>query len=165
MHWTGSVRVPIVSVERYVAKVWAGPPNGSAARIGASRTLPGDGPRRSPVPLRMRSDEELVRRFRAGDEDAFRVIHDRYRARLFAFARQMLRGSPQDAEEALQDVFVRAHAALRTDARDVSLRAWLYRIAHNRCIDELRRPAPPSPESLALLHPPPEDPIAATLRR
>jgi len=131
----------------------------------ASNGSPASGPRRSPVPLRLRSDEELVRRFRAGDEDAFRVIHDRYRARLFVYARQMLRGSPQDAEEALQDAFVRAHAALRTDARDVSLRAWLYRIVHNRCIDELRRPEPPSPESLALLHPPPEDPIAATLRR
>jgi RNA polymerase sigma factor (sigma-70 family) len=126
---------------------------------------PADGTRRSPVPLRVRSDEELVRRFRAGDEDAFRVIHDRYRARLLAYARQMLRGSRQDAEDALQDVFVRAHAGLRTDARDVSLRAWLYRIAHNRCIDELRRPQPPSPESLALLHPPPEDPVAATIRR
>jgi RNA polymerase sigma factor (sigma-70 family) len=131
----------------------------------ASTGPPTGGARRSPVPLRMRSDEELVRRFRAGHEDAFRVIHDRYRARLFAYARQMLRGSPQDAEEALQDVFMRAHAALRTDVRDISLRAWLYRIAHNRCIDELRRPEPPSLEALALLHPPPEDPIAATLRR
>ena len=106
-----------------------------------------------------------MRRFRAGDEDAFRVIHDRYRARLFAYTRNMLRSSRQDAEEALQDVFVRAHAALRTDAREVSLRAWLYRIAHNRCIDEIRRPLPPSPESLALLQPPSEDPIAVTLRR
>ncbi|HEV7772875.1 MAG TPA: RNA polymerase sigma factor [Conexibacter sp.] len=139
------------------------------AREPASTGPPTGGPRRplrsSAVPLRIRSDEELVRRFRAGDEDAFRVIHDRYRARLFAYARQMLRGSRQDAEEALQDAFVRAHAALRTDARDISLRAWLYRIVHNRCIDELRRPQPPSPESLALLRPPPEDPIAATLRR
>ena len=122
-------------------------------------------PRRSAVPLRVRSDEELVRRFRAGDEDAFRVIHDRYRARLFAYTRNMLRSSRQDAEEALQDVFIRAHAALRTDAREVSLRAWLYRIAHNRCIDEIRRPQPPSPESLALLQAPSEDPIAVTLRR
>ena len=34
--------------------------------------------------LRLRSDEQLVAIFRAGSDDAFRVIHDRYRARLFA---------------------------------------------------------------------------------
>ena len=91
--------------------------------------------------LRLRSDEQLVRLFRGGSDDAFRVIHDRYRTRLFAYARQMLGGSRADAEDALQDVFVRAYGALRANDRDVSLRAWLYRIAHNRCIDELRRPS------------------------
>ena len=67
--------------------------------------------------LRLRSDEQLVALFRAGNEEAFRVIHDRYRQRLFAYARQMLAGSRQDAEDALQDVFVRAYGALRADDR------------------------------------------------
>ena len=80
--------------------------------------------------------------FRAGSDDAFRVIHDRYRVRLLAYARQMLRGAPGDPEDALQDVFLRAYRALRVNNRPVTLRAWLYRIAHNRCIDELRRPDP-----------------------
>ncbi|MGB2710948.1 MAG: sigma-70 family RNA polymerase sigma factor, partial [Conexibacter sp.] len=115
--------------------------------------------------LRLRSDEQLVRLFRAGNEEAFRVIHDRYRPRLFAYARQMLAGSRQDAEDALQDVFVRAYAALRAHERDVSLRAWLYRVAHNRCIDELRRPAPPPPEAFELIRPPANDPIEATEQR
>ena len=43
--------------------------------------------------LRLRSDEQLVALFRAGNDEAFRVIHDRYRQRLFAYARQMLGGS------------------------------------------------------------------------
>jgi RNA polymerase sigma factor (sigma-70 family) len=92
--------------------------------------------------LRLRSDDQLVALFRQGDEDAFQVIHERYRQRLFAYARQMLSGSRTDAEDALQDVFLRAYGALRADDRPVTLRAWLYKVAHNRCIDQLRRPMP-----------------------
>ena len=98
--------------------------------------------------------------FRAGHDEAFRAIHDRYRQRLFAYTRQMLPARP-DAEDALQDVFVRAYAGLRASQGKLVLRAWLYRIAHNRCIDELRRPAPPPPEVLELVRAPSDDPIAA----
>src|SRR5688500_5736602 len=97
----------------------------------------------SPALLRLRSDEQLVALFRAGSDEAFRVIHDRYRQRLFSYVRQMLGScSRQDAEDVLQDVFVRAYGALRTDGRPLLLRAWLYRVAHNRCVDVMRRPAP-----------------------
>jgi RNA polymerase sigma factor (sigma-70 family) len=102
--------------------------------------------------------------FRAGHDDAFRVIHDRYRQRLFAYTRQML-PHRQDAEDALQDIFVRAYAGLRANRRELALRAWLYRVAHNRCIDELRRPSPPPPEMLELLRSPVHDPIAEADRR
>ena len=102
--------------------------------------------------------------FRAGHDDAFRVIHDRYRQRLFAYTRQML-PRRQDAEDALQDIFVRAYAGLRANRRELALRAWLYRVAHNRCIDELRRPAPPPPEVMQLLRAPVHDPIAEADQR
>ncbi|HWH92671.1 MAG TPA: RNA polymerase sigma factor [Baekduia sp.] len=92
--------------------------------------------------LRLRNDDQLVALFRAGHDEAFGAIHDRYRQRLFAYARQMLGGSRSDAEDVLQDVFLRAYDALRADGRPLALRAWLYRVAHNRCIDQLRRPAP-----------------------
>jgi RNA polymerase sigma factor (sigma-70 family) len=115
--------------------------------------------------LRLRTDEQLVAIFRAGNDEAFRVIYDRYQQRLFAYARQMLAGSRQDAEDALQDVFVRAYGGLLADDRQLSLRAWLYRIAHNRCIDQLRRPAPPAPEVLELVRPPMHDPISQAEQR
>src|ERR671939_1758150 len=112
--------------------------------------VPAAGARRAPhglVWLRLRSDEQLLALFRGGNDEAFRVLHDRYRQRLFAYVRQMLSGaSRQDAEDVLQDVFVRAYGALRSDARDMNVRAWLYRVAHNRCIDHLRRPTPPAGE-------------------
>ncbi len=115
--------------------------------------------------LRLRSDEQLVALFRDGHDDAFRVIYDRYRQRLFAYTRQMLPGSRQDAEDALQDVFVRAYSGLRASDRELALRAWLYRVAHNRCIDEMRRPAPPAAEVLERLQPPSQDPMAEAEQR
>ncbi len=115
--------------------------------------------------LRLRSDEQLVALFRAGSEEAFRVIHDRYRQRLFAYMRQMLSGSRQDAEDALQDVFIRAHAALPASDRPISLRAWLYRVAHNRCIDQLRRPQVIPLEGVELTASTLPDPLAEAERR
>ncbi len=116
--------------------------------------------------LKLRSDEQLLALFRAGSDEAFRVIHDRYRQRLFAYVRQMLYGGPrQDAEDVLQDVFVRAYGALRADTRAVNVRAWLYRVAHNRCIDHLRRPVPPAAEIFELSRKPLHDPIEEAQRR
>ena len=115
--------------------------------------------------LRLRSDDQLVALFRAGEEEAFAVIHDRYRQRLLAYARQMLPGSPQDAEDAMQDVFLRAYDALRSSARPVALRAWLYRIAHNRCIDQMRRPQVPVDALADVLRPPLQDPPAEAQQR
>ena len=126
------------------------------------------GPRRSVtggVLLRLRSDDQLVALFRMGYEEAFGVIHDRYRARLLAYTRQMLSRSGGDAEDVLQDVFLRAYSALRQDERPVTLRAWLYRVAHNRCIDHLRRPEPPLGELYEIQRRPAQDPPAETEQR
>ena len=115
--------------------------------------------------LRLRSDDQLVAAFRAGSEEAFTTLHGRYQQRLFAYARQMLGGSRQDAEDVLQDVFVRAYGALRADQRDVNARAWLYRVAHNRCIDQLRRPTPPASEIFEMSRKPLHDPFEQAQRR
>lgn len=137
----------------------------SAIPAPAARRASSTGTRSQGRFLRLRSDEQLVALFRAGDEAAFQAIHDRYRQRLFAYARQMLGGSRQDAEDALQDVFLRAYGALRADNRPVSLRAWLYRVAHNRCIDHLRRPIPPAAEVFEMSRRPLHDPIEESQRR
>jgi RNA polymerase sigma factor (sigma-70 family) len=116
--------------------------------------------------LRLRSDDQLLALFRAGSDEAFNTLHDRYRQRLFAYVRQMLATqSRQDAEDVLQDVFVRAFGALRADERQVNVRAWLYRVAHNRCIDHLRRPMPAPSDVFEMSRTPLHDPLEDAQRR
>ncbi len=115
--------------------------------------------------LRLRSDQQLIGLFRGGNDDAFRVIHDRYRTRLLAYIRQMLARSNPDAEDVLQDVFVRAYGGLRANGRELSLRPWLYRIAHNRCVDELRRPPAPAPDPVEVAPAATSDPVLESEKR
>jgi RNA polymerase sigma factor (sigma-70 family) len=92
------------------------------------------------------------------------VIHDRYRARLLAYVRQMLPAGSADAEDALQDVFLRTYSGLRASERELALRPWLYRVAHNRCIDELRRPPLPELSDRSARHPDGDPAVAAEQR-
>ena len=120
----------------------------------------------SPSLLRLRSDEQLVSLLRSGSNEAFRAIYDRYGQRLFSYVRQMLGpGSRQDAEDVLQDVFARTYTVLLADDREVNLRPWLYRVAHNRCIDHLRRPRPATSELLETSGKELQDPFEAVQRR
>ena len=90
------------------------------------------------------TDDALVRRVRAGDPDAFAQLVERYRPRLLAYARSVLGGAHHDAEDVVQEAFVSAHAALRRDARQIALSAWLHTIVRNRALDVLRRRRPAS---------------------
>ena len=87
--------------------------------------------------LRAVSDDRLVRAFRRGDERAFETIYDRHHRALLGFCQHML-GSREEAEDALQHVFVAAHRHLREDSARVQLKPWLYTVARNRCLSMLR---------------------------
>jgi RNA polymerase sigma-70 factor, ECF subfamily len=93
-----------------------------------------------PTAYRAATDAQLVDLVRSGDDRAFAAIHERYEGRLHAYARQLLGGAHHDAEEVVQDAFVRALNALRADDREMALKAWLYTIIRNRALDVLRRP-------------------------
>src|SRR4051812_20792720 len=92
---------------------------------------------RSPL-LRLQSDERLIALVRRGNQHAFEALVARYQARLLAFCRHML-SSKEDAEDVLQEVFAAAFNAILADEREINVRPWLYRIARNRSLNQLRR--------------------------
>jgi RNA polymerase sigma factor (sigma-70 family) len=105
--------------------------------------------KRSPL-LKLAGDERLVVLIREHNPFAFDVLFERYHSRLLAFCRHMLR-STEDAEDVLQEVFVKAHAAMIADERAINVRPWLYRIARNRCLNHLRRPVPEGQDSMDVM--------------
>jgi len=87
---------------------------------------------------RLLSDERLTRRAVGGDERAFAAIFRRYHQGLYRFCLAIV-GNPEDAQDALQNTMIKVLRALPGEEREIELKPWLYRIAHNESIDLLRR--------------------------
>jgi RNA polymerase sigma-70 factor, ECF subfamily len=83
-------------------------------------------------------EQDLLAASRGGDEDAFRRIVEHHRGGLHAHCYRML-GSRHDAEDMLQETFLRAWRALPEFRGHSSLNTWLYRIATNACLDAIAR--------------------------
>lgn len=98
-------------------------------------------PRRAWRPSRLRSDEQLLHAFRAGDESAFEALYDRHQPGLVSLAASALRPVGGDPEAVVQESLLRAHRGLRTGSAPVAVKPWLRRVVRNACIDELRRAA------------------------
>ena len=82
-------------------------------------------------------DSVLVERARAGDEQAFEDLVGRYHGPLLRYIRGFLNDDEQ-AYDVLQFVFLQLYSSLATLLSDVSPKAWLFQVARNRCLDELR---------------------------
>jgi RNA polymerase sigma-70 factor, ECF subfamily len=83
------------------------------------------------------ADLELAARCRAGDADAFEELYRQHARRLFGLVLRMI-GSPDEAEDLLQEVFLQAHRKLSSFRGESTLGTWLYRLTMNHCLDHLR---------------------------
>jgi RNA polymerase sigma factor (sigma-70 family) len=92
------------------------------------------------VGLRLLSDERLARRAAGGDQAAFALIFERHHQGIYRYCRSML--GHEDASDALQSTMAAALRALPGDRREIALKPWLYRIAHNESISLIRRRRP-----------------------
>ncbi|MFQ6112360.1 MAG: sigma-70 family RNA polymerase sigma factor [Nitrospinota bacterium] len=87
------------------------------------------------------SDSRLVERSLSGELGAFEVLVRRYQGRLLGAVRGMLGLHAEGAEDLTQEVLAKAYFSLPGFRGESSFYTWLYRIAMNRCKDELRRMA------------------------
>lgn len=84
--------------------------------------------------------EALVRRAQAGDHRAFESLYERTSGRIYALSMRMC-GSPQEAEELTQDVFVRAWEKLSLFRGESKFTTWLHRLAVNLILQQRKRRA------------------------
>lgn len=83
------------------------------------------------------SDEAAVAQARAGESDAFRLLVERHSRKVFAVAYR-LTGNETDAEDVVQETFLRAYRNLNQFDEKAIFSSWLYRIASNYALDLLR---------------------------
>lgn len=86
----------------------------------------------------MTSDEDLLTAYAQGDFSAFDAFYRRHRRLIYAFLLSRLR-SPADADEVMQEAFLRLHRSMHGYDRKLGGIAWVITIARNAAIDRLRK--------------------------
>lgn len=84
-----------------------------------------------------RSDTELIDSVLRGNLSDYNVLIDRYKDKAFGLLRRMLKNE-MDAEEALQDSFVKAYAGLKSFRKESEFSTWLYRIVYNTALNRVK---------------------------
>lgn len=90
------------------------------------------------MPRETRSDEVLMDEVRAGSPTAFEALYDRHHRSVFTFLLRSL-GERQKVEDLLQETFLRVFAHRERWRPTAAFRTWLFTIARNLVIDQLRR--------------------------
>jgi len=93
-------------------------------------------------------EEQIVQRAVNGDREAFTALYDRHFDKIYRYIYVKVR-SQAEAEDLTQDVFIKAYEAIKSYKwRDLPFTAWLFKIAHNRVIDHVRKTAKEKKTSL-----------------
>lgn len=100
-------------------------------------SLTSSGARLTNGALRLQSDERLVDLARDGYRPAFETIVRRYGPPLKNYCGRIVGGD--NSQDVVQQTFINAYTALRSDRRKVDLKPWLYRIAHNQSINMVKK--------------------------
>ena len=85
-----------------------------------------------------KTDEELVA-MTLENPDVYGILVERYEEKLLRYILRISRGSKEDAEDVLQDVFLSAYKNLNDFHQDLKFSSWIYRIAHNKVISHFRK--------------------------
>lgn len=84
------------------------------------------------------SDSEIVE-LTIYERDNYKYIIDRYEKKLFRYIRRILYVNKEDAEDILQDVFIKAYRNIKSYKNKYKFSNWIYRIAHNEAVSFLRK--------------------------
>ncbi|HLQ67336.1 MAG TPA: sigma-70 family RNA polymerase sigma factor [Candidatus Limnocylindrales bacterium] len=84
------------------------------------------------------TDDALVKRAQQDDERAFGELVTRYESKVYSLAMKMLR-NPEDAEDVLQETFLRAYRGLKSFKGNSTFSTWIYRITANSALMRLRK--------------------------
>jgi RNA polymerase sigma-70 factor (ECF subfamily) len=92
----------------------------------------------TPVAAEPRVANDLLEACARGDQQAFRLLFETYKDRVYAFALRFL-GDDAHAADLTQDIFVKLYHRIKEFRGDSRFETWLYRVAANACIDDQRR--------------------------
>jgi RNA polymerase sigma-70 factor, ECF subfamily len=84
------------------------------------------------------TESEAIDHCRAGDIAGLHVLYEMHRSKVYNLSWRML-GSPQDAEDSLQEIFIKVFDRIKNYRGDSAFSTWLYRMTTNHCLDILRR--------------------------
>jgi RNA polymerase sigma-70 factor, ECF subfamily len=85
------------------------------------------------------SDEEIVKLVQKGSIEEYGMIVSRYEKPLFRYIRRMINQGDEEVQDLAQEVFIRAYENIRGFSIEKKFSSWIYRIAHNICVDYFKR--------------------------